>query len=120
MRSVIVSALLLTASAGAASAQALAGAPQGLDCRPITETGSEKGVSVTRSFRATDRAPLGTVAGYRCYAPAQADAAPAPRAGRMATSNPNVVIVVPAGNAPFGFNVGTSPNVLGAPQARRF
>ncbi|MEM7767535.1 MAG: hypothetical protein AAF253_08610 [Pseudomonadota bacterium] len=129
MRSLAISSMLLlgaatalsTATAGLADAQsagqALAGGPLTLDCRPISTQASEKGVSVTRSYRAQDREPVGTLGGYRCYAAAAP--APVPQA-RHGASNRQTIIILNGGNLPYGFNTGTSPNVLGAPQARRF
>ncbi|MEM0986264.1 MAG: hypothetical protein AAGJ32_08460 [Pseudomonadota bacterium] len=119
MRSIIMTALLFASTAATASAQALAGGPQVLDCRPISTQQSEKGVSVTRSFRAKDLRPVGTLDGFRCYA------APQPAPVQPANNDQTIVILNGFGgvggfNGLTGLNIGTSPNVLGAPQPRRF
>lgn len=114
MRAIALSAVVLGLAAPA-SAQMLAGASTQLDCRPITETIQEKGVTVTRSFRAEDKVIIGTVAGHHCYAPKSVQ-----MVAPQAPAQPQTVVIVDVVRPLNGFNVGTSPYVLGAPQPPRF
>ncbi|MEL6386779.1 MAG: hypothetical protein AAFR41_07940 [Pseudomonadota bacterium] len=116
MRTIAISAFFAIGAITPAAAQVVAGGPQALDCRPIATVETDKGVSITRGFRAKDKAAIGTIEGYRCYAaPAPQVQAPAPSAQSRQT-----IIILNGGLGLNGFNVGTSPNVLGAPQPRRF
>ncbi len=120
MRSLVMSAASLLALAGMAAAQPLAGGPQMLDCRPAASVQTEKGVKVTRSFRAPDRAPVTSMGGYLCYdASARQPQGPAPQA-TTAPARERTIIILDGGRHGYGYPVGTSPNVLGAPQPRRY
>jgi len=119
MRSLAISALALLGATATAAAQPLAGGPGMLDCRPVMSVQTEKGVAVTRGYRAQDREPVGTFDGYRCYA-ANAQAGAPDRSRQQPPARGQTIIILNGGDLPYGFNVGTSPNVLGAPQPRRF